>query len=76
MESNSITVTKKSVRTFLNGLFLSSFIFRNEYFLHEGINDGALAHHLYHFNYIPFSYEIIALIINFEMVKRFIRILI
>ena len=25
----------------INGVFLSSFLFRNEYFLPEGINDGA-----------------------------------
>ncbi len=31
----------------LNGVFLNSVLFRNEYFLHEGIKDGAIAHHLF-----------------------------
>ncbi len=32
---------------YINGEFLTSFLFRNEYLLHKGINDGALAHHLF-----------------------------
>ncbi len=28
-------------------VFLTSVLVVNEYFLHEGINDGALAHHLF-----------------------------
>ncbi len=30
-----------------NGVFITSVVVRNEYFLHEGINDGAIAHHLF-----------------------------
>ena len=30
----------------MNGVFITSVLFSNEYFLNKGINDGAIAHHL------------------------------
>ncbi len=35
-------------------IFITSVVVRNEYFLHEGINDGAIAHHLFTMN-TPFK---------------------
>ena len=40
-------------------IFITSVVVRNEYFLHEGINDGAIAHHLFNTGYeYPINKEI------------------